>query len=214
MAVFENSTASIEDTFEVLSTSEIIGLGKNDDGVPYEIQIIAYKKTIFLLCEMLENNVFKSDLATLCKLHKEAAAEIDIRHPGEAGIIRTRKVYLSGVDYMPPAPDELKKILDCAFAEINKIEDPVDKAITLFMAISKIQPFTDVNKRTTLLMMNGILVENGYHPVFVPKKYKNDFRRALTDLYDMRDKKRMTVFFEMIAQKIMNRQIDRLIFKP
>lgn len=45
--------------------------------------------------------------------------------------------------------------------------------------MSRSQFFFDANKRTSVLMMNGILLSNGYYPVTVLKKIVKFFMQNL-----------------------------------
>lgn len=63
---------------------------------------------------------------------------------------------------------------------INKINNPLKRAIEIFLYLSKTQVFENCNKRTSFLMANKILIENGFgilHPPLnteLDRKYKLD----------------------------------------
>jgi hypothetical protein len=74
----------------------------------------------------------------------------------EWGTLRTGKVGISGMDYVPPVPD-----LGTVQRELTKFAEnygPTEKALDLFLWGIRAQLFWDSNKRTSLLAANKLLV--------------------------------------------------------
>lgn len=60
--------------------------------------------------------------------------------------------------HMPPAMDErdLQRLIDGAL----EVESPQERALNLFVAIARAQPFEDGNKRTGIFVANALLVRD------------------------------------------------------
>ena len=73
---------------------------------------------------------------------------------------------ISGTEYRPPHPGTA---LDAAFTSMlnNHFQAATieEKSFGLFLDAARAQFFYDGNKRTGQLMMNGVLLSNGYAPM-------------------------------------------------
>jgi Fic family protein len=148
-----------------------------------EQQILNQNRSVNLLFELIEKSEFRIDKPTLLKLHGKVAEEEAITW----GELRTSGVNIGGTDYLPPKADELSIIFEEGVKEINKIVHPIVKAITYFLFGAKSQFFFDGNKRTSRLMMNGILLDNGYPILNIKAKDKLEFNKVMIEFYDNDD---------------------------
>lgn len=98
------------------------------------------------------------------------------------GELRKSEVYISGTSWAPSIPVE-SEVYD-SIALLNKIEDPVDKALSYFCYLTKAQLFIDGNKRVAQLMANKILIENNIGILSVPVECLNGFRDNLISYYE------------------------------
>jgi len=155
-----------------------------------EQQILNQNKSVNLLFELIEKNEFNIDKTTLLKLHSKVAKEEAITW----GKFRTSGVNIGGTDYIPPKADELKSIFEEGAVEIKKINHPIIKAITYFLFASKSQFFFDGNKRTSRLMMNGILLDSGYPILNIKAKDKLEFNKVMIEFYNSNDIKKAIEF--------------------
>ncbi len=151
-----------------------------------EQQILNQNRSVNLLFTLLEKNEFHTDKSTLLKLHGKVAEEEAISW----GEFRASGVNIGGTDYIPPKADELNTIFENGVKEINKIAHPIIKAITYFLFGAKSQFFFDGNKRTSRLMTNGILLDNGYLILNIKAKDKLEFNKVMIEFYDNDDIKK------------------------
>ena len=152
-----------------------------------EQQILNQNRSVNLLFELIEKNEFHIDKSTLLKLHGKVAQEEAITW----GEFRTSGVNIGGTDYLPPKADELSVMFEEGVKEINEINRPIIKAITYFLFGAKSQFFFDGNnKRTSRLMMNGILLDNGYPILNIKAKDKLQFNKVMIEFYDNNDIKK------------------------
>jgi len=145
-----------------------------------EQQILNQNRSVNLLFELIEKNEFHINKPTLLKLHGKVAEEEAITW----GEFRTSGVNIGGTEYIPPKADELNSIFEDGVNEIKKINHPIIRAITYFLFGAKSQFFFDGNKRTSRLMMNGILLESGYPILNIKAKDKLEFNKVMIEFYD------------------------------
>jgi Fic family protein len=145
-----------------------------------EQQILNQNRSVNLLFELIEKDEFHLDKITLLKLHSKVAHEEALSW----GEFRTSGVNIGGTDYMPPRADELDGIFENGIEELEKVSHPIIRAIAYFLFGAKCQFFFDGNKRTARLMMNGILLSNGYPILNIKAKDKLEFNKAMVEFYD------------------------------
>lgn len=149
------------------------------------------------LVQLIEKNRFQLDEKTACLIHECVGNEEAL----EWGILRYSNVSTQGTDYLPPNADELQQLMMKGFSFLtNRIENPVERAVALFLFMSRSQFFFDANKRTSVLMMNGILISNGFYPLTVLKKDAEAFYARLGKFYETGDADGMMNYFAALAE--------------
>ena len=162
-----------------------------------EIQVILNLRDAW---QYVINNIDKEfNLEFICKINEFVARNESI----EWGALRTGKVEVTGTDYIPEIPNKTdveKKIND-----ILKIENTTERAIEYMLYGIKAQLFWDGNKRTSTIVANKIMIENGNGIIKVPDKKLEEFNILLSDYYtnDSKDK---------IKQFIYDNCIDGMTF--
>ena len=129
---------------------------------------------------MIQNDTFSVDKTSICKLHFEVANEEALLW----GKFRDANVNIGGTEYLPPIHTELEDIFAKGIKELENINDPILKAITYFLFGARMQFFFDGNKRTSRLVMNGILLSNGYPLLNIKAKNKLEFNTKMISFYD------------------------------
>ena len=145
-----------------------------------EQQILNQNKSVTLLLELIENNIFFVNKKIFLQLHNKVAFE----EAFEWGIFRKRGVNIGGTTYLPPLAEDLDNIFEAGLKEIKKIKHPIVKAISFFLFGAKCQFFYEGNKRTSRLMMNGILLDAGYPILNIKAKDKLELNRHMIDFYN------------------------------
>ena len=110
----------------------------------------------------------------------------------EWGVLRNGKVGINGVDYIPDIP-----IKEDVINNINKIlqeENVTEKAIDLMLYLMRSQVFWDGNKRTSMIIANKILIENGCGIITVKEENINEFNILLTQYYNTNNKNKIVEF--------------------
>ena len=162
----------------LLQTEEIIKYNRANNVAVDDVLTVVNLKRGF---EMLLNDIQEPLVETSKRINRIVAAE-DALFPGE---IRTGGVEVSTIQgrYVPPmlTEDEVKnqygKIL------IQDISD-TEKALRLFLFISKNQIFWDGNKRTALLTANKIMFDHGLGLLSIPEIVFEKFNDLLSMYYN------------------------------
>lgn len=162
----------------LLQTEEIIKYNRANNVAVDDVLTVVNLKRGF---EMLLNDVQEPLLETSKRINRIVAAE-DALFPGE---IRTGGVEVSTIQgrYVPPmlTEDEVNN----QYGEImNQEISETEKALRLFLFISKNQIFWDGNKRTALLTANKIMFSKGLGLLSVPESVFAKFNELLSMYYN------------------------------
>ncbi len=145
-----------------------------------EQQVLNQNRSVGLLFKMIENSTFRVDKKTICELHTLVARE-EALYWGE---FRDANVNIGGTDYLPPPAKELNSIFEDGIKNLKLIKDPIYKALCYFLFGARTQFFFDGNKRTSRLVMNGILLDNGLPILNIKAKDKLEFNTKMIEFYD------------------------------
>ena len=118
------------------------------------------------------------NLEFICKVNSYVSRNESL----EWGVLRTGKVGINGVDYIPDVPIK-EKVVD----EINSIlreECATKRAINLMFYLMRSQVFWDGNKRTSMIVANKIMIENGCGIITIKEEFINEFNNLLTKYYN------------------------------
>lgn len=148
-----------------------------------EKQILNQNESWSKLLELLENDKFALNKEIFCELHAIVAEEEAV----EWGKFRKSEVKIGGTEYRPPKSDRLDAVFNDGIKEIKKETSPVIQAFLMFLFCAVNQFFFDGNKRTGRLMMNGILLDNGYYILNINAKDRLEFNRHMIGFYDSQD---------------------------
>lgn len=141
----------------------------------------------------------KFDLKFICKINELVARNESI----EWGVLRKGIVEITGTKYIPeiPNPAEVQKEIE----EILKIENQTEQAIEYMLFGMRKQLFWDGNKRTSTILANKIMIQNGAGIIKVSDNHLEEFNKLLSEFYDTNNKKEIKEF-------IYNNCIDGIKF--
>ncbi len=152
---------------------------------------------------MLSTITSEFNLEYVCRLNDDISR-------GESlawGKLRTGQVGISGTDYIPDIPDydttdrELSSIL------ISERYSCTEKAIKIFLYVTRHQLFWDGNKRTATLCANKILIKEGKGIFTIPDKHILEFNERLLEYYNTNDESKIFGFlFECCIDGMPDRQ--------
>ncbi|MBF0194406.1 MAG: Fic family protein [Magnetococcales bacterium] len=145
-----------------------------------EQQILNQNKSVNYLLELLKTESFEVSLAAICELNYKVAFEESLKW----GVFRDGQVNIGGTDFKPPRAENLEQIFNNGVKEILTVENPIIRAICYFLFGAISQFFWEGNKRTSRLVMNGILVSNCYPILNIKAKDSLEFNKKMLEFYD------------------------------
>lgn len=126
----------------------------------------------------------------------------------EAGVYRTKQVFISGSQYPVPTPDKIEQLMSDFIAcqtELKQKYHPVEYAALVHKEFVFIHPFIDGNGRVARLLMNLVLLQQGYTIAVIPPVVRAQYIQALERAHvDDRP------FIDFIAQRVYETQKDYL----
>jgi len=137
---------------------------------------------------LLSNDFMKISLNLVTIIHTIIGANMESLTPDQVGRLREVPIYVGGVknhDFGIPDQDQLKEELDL----LNKIDDPVIKALETFLYLCKKQMFRDGNKRSASLVANFLLIKDSVGLISIKEELIPDFKILLIDWYENNNKR-------------------------
>ena len=110
----------------------------------------------------------------------------------EWGVLRTGKIGINGVDYVPPIPD--KQAVISQIETILKEENITSKSIHLMLYLMRAQVFWDGNERTSMIIANKILIQNGCGIISIKEENIREFNTLLTEYYNTGNQEKISTF--------------------
>jgi len=172
-------------TYSRLDTLHLIENGKAAPGkAALETQMILNHKTAI---ELLVENIDSAELNryTLMNLHS-ALSENLLPNPADEGRIRQHAVDIGKSVYRPiSTPQLLEQQFDMLLGKANQITDPFEQSFFMMVHLPYLQPFADINKRTSRLAANLPLFRANLCPLTFLDVPEQAYSRATLGVYEM-----------------------------
>jgi hypothetical protein len=102
---------------------------------------------------------------TITNLHALLADNL-LDQPAYAGRLRETPIGISSSSYIPTAiPQLISEIFELLLTKAAAIRDPFEQSLFLMVQLPYLQPFVDVNKRTSRLAANISLIKSNLVPL-------------------------------------------------
>jgi Fic family protein len=180
------SSSQLEgNTYSRLDTRKLIERGKAAQGKDsVETQMILNHKTaIELLVENIDTADF--DRYTLMNLHS-ALAENLLPNPEDEGRVRQHAVDIGQSVYRPlSVPQQIEDALDEMLDKARRIADPFEQSFFIMVHLPYLQPFADINKRSSRLAANLPLFRANLCPLTFLDVPEQAYSRAVLGVYEM-----------------------------
>jgi len=176
----EGNTLNLGQTRHLLETKLAIG-GKSVQEHNEVLGLDAALKYINMtLVDRVPGHITMQDIL---EIHKRVIGYVD---PVEAGLFRQTQVFVG--DFIPPHSSHIdllmRRFLDWLNDPENMLLHPVRFAALAHYKLVYIHPFTDGNGRTSRLLMNWILMQNGFPPVIIRKQDRLSYYQHLVTAND------------------------------
>lgn len=174
----EGNTYSLLETERLLKFSEVAA-GKNT----FEAQMILnHKNAIEFLVD--NANEIQFDHFTILNLHALLADNL-LGNPEACGRIRNIPVTIHGTIYQPPTiPQLIEEYLQKILIKASTIQDPFEQSFFIMVQLPYLQPFIDVNKRTSRLAANIALIKNNLCPLSFIGVTERDYIDSMLSIYE------------------------------
>lgn len=153
----EGNTLTMQETYLVVRQ----GLTISGKSMVEHLEAINHFEAIDFIEELVKNNDFLNE-KVVKQIHYLILKSID---KSNAGLYRKVPVMISGSSHIPPQPYLVAKQMEEVFEFYEKNKNtlhPVILAADMHEKIVTIHPFIDGNGRTTRLIMNLVLLMNGF----------------------------------------------------
>ena len=189
----EGNTLTLRETELVISRGLTIG----NKTLKEHFEAINHKEGIRYLYDFIKKKK-ELDENTLLVLHKTILRNIN---DTECGKYRNSNVMITGAVHIPPSAAKIQRLMNEFFEWYygNKTKIPIPCLAALaHYKIVNIHPFIDGNGRTARLLMNLILIQNGYPPAVILHVDRRKYYRVLKEA----DKDKYSSFIDFIGRSI------------
>lgn len=175
----EGNTLSLQETAYVLHEQRTVP----DKSLIEHLEVVNHAKAFDLVMQLAEENKKPSlTVPLILKIHQTVLQSIDDTH---AGIFRTCAIRIVGSQV--PRPNYLKvaQLMESFFARTNDAQEEyaIICAADALLEFVFIHPFIHGNGRTARLLLNLLLLQEGYPPIIIEVKnrfgYLTSIERAL-----------------------------------
>lgn len=138
--------------------------------------------------EVLNNINDELNLDFICKINSFVSRNESLKW----GVLRDGKVGISGTSYIPDIP--VYEIIEKELLDILKIGKITLRAIKFMLYGMRKQLFWDGNKRTSMIVANKIMIQNGKGIITVKEENLLEFNKLLTEYYDTGNDEKLIKF--------------------
>ncbi len=189
----EGNTLTKGETRLVIEEGITIG-GKS---IREHFEAINHKKAIdFIESIVKEKKPVTKDI--ICKINDLILTDIE---DDEKGAYRLRKVQIEGASFVPAMPRLVPKLMEEFLRWLNENKnriDIVDYAALVHEKFTFIHPFIDGNGRCARLLVNLLLMQQGFPPIVILKAERKKYIRTLEQAH----KENYAPFVSFIARNM------------
>jgi Fic family protein len=194
----EGNTLTLRETQLVVNEGFTIS-GKS---LREHLEVINHKQAILFIEEIIQEKTAFSEYI-LKQIHALVLYGIDREN---AGKYRQVPVMIAGSKHLPPQPYLLQSLMEDYFFFYQENKEnlhPVLLAAEMHERLVTIHPFIDGNGRTSRLVMNLILMQNGFPLAIIGGDVES--RMAYYDAFEkVETENSKTYFHHFIAEKVQN----------
>jgi Fic family protein len=201
----EGNTLTLSETALVIDK----GMTVSGKSLREHLEAINHYQAVLLLKEFVRDEIPLTE-HLIKQFHALILQSID---PKNAGVYRLQAVMISGSSHIPPAhfkvPQEMETCLAWFNQQVkNQTLHPVLLAAEIHERVVSIHPFIDGNGRTSRLIMNLLLMQNGYPIANISGSMES--RRFYYDALELCHSGDKNQFLLLVAQQVKD-SMKRLI---
>lgn len=184
----EKNKVKKEQIFDILQ-------GKKTDLTEREVKEVKNMNEALNKLVVMFKDERKFDQELIKDLHEEVVKNIM-----QGGIYRNVNIQIIGAIHQPPDPIKVYVKMERYFDKLEQLEG-MEKITYAHAELAKIHPFLDGNGRLTRLVLNYLLLQNGYVPILIDFKDKKEYIRNLEIYKVEKNIKPLQEFFEKLLLK-------------
>jgi Fic family protein len=201
----EGNTLTLRETDLVINE----GLTISGKSMREHLEAINHQEAIAYIKHLMDKNTTLNEREVL-SIHNLILRGIN---PEDAGRYRRVQVMIKGSSFMPPQPFMVSKEMEDFFIwyETNKNNlHPIILAAELHERLVTIHPFIDGNGRTSRLLMNLILLQNGYAIANIKGDYDSrmHYYNALETAQTKNNKEDFLLFVAQTEKECLERYLE------
>ena len=201
----EGNTLTLRETDLVINE----GLTISGKSMREHLEAINHVEAVAYIKQLIERN-FSFNERELLSVHNLILRGII---PEDAGRFRKVQVMIKGSSHMPPQPFLVPKQMEDYFLWMEENENklhPVILAAEMHERLVTIHPFIDGNGRTSRLIMNLILLQNGYVIANIKGDYETRMKyyQSLETAQTSGNKEDFILLIAQIEKECMQRYLD------
>ena len=204
-----SSNALEGNTLTLAETKVLLEDGLTAGGKPLKdcYEAVGHAKAYDYMLTIARSPQFLFTEEMILSLHRLFYMQTDEEN---AGKYRGRQVFITGTEYLPPAPEDVPKMMEEFVSEVNRVKDKLHPVLLAAFAHRKlvdIHPFVDGNGRTARLLMNMVLLNKGYPIANIPPILRMEYISALRIAQKAKNPSDRA-FNELIAECVLESQRD------
>lgn len=180
-----NSSRLEGNTYSLIETEHLLMLGKSDDPRRWrEAQMILnHKDAIEFIVEAPSELGYNR--YTFLNLHAMLADGL-LENSASEGRLRQIPVGVGGTVFHPlNIPQQIEEHFDSILHKTSQIQDPLEQSFFLMVHLPYLQPFEDVNKRTSRLAANLPLIQQNMSPLSFVDVPLKDYTDGILAVYEL-----------------------------
>ncbi len=199
------------------------GITVEGKSIVEHLEAINHAKAYEYIQKLQFNNLKKINQSIILNIHSLILQNID---PQNAGRYRTTPVRIAGSTVVLPNPIKVPDLMKQFIVWLhNSKKTPAEIAVEAHFKLVSIHPFADGNGRTARLLMNLILLTNGYPPTVISNQNRKQYIESIEkgqlkdDLSDYDDfmfravEKSFDSFFETVNAEDKKRPVAKIFLK-
>ena len=199
----EGNTLTLRETQVVLE-----GITVGGKSLKEHLEVINHEQAILFLDDLIKDKEPITEW-NIKNIHQLVLKEID---DDNAGKYRDENVKIKGAIHIPPdyliVPELMEKLI-INYEDWKKYH-PIIRAALLHGELVKIHPFVDGNGRTSRLVMNLSLMNNGYLQVIVKKEKRLQYYNALDKAHTTGDYTDFVKLVNELEIEMLNKYLELL----
>lgn len=175
-----NSNAIEGNTLTLLETKVVLeGITVGGKSLREHFEVVNHKEAVLYVEEIISNQEPLTE-HIIKQLHYLILKNIRDR---DAGKYREVNVFITGSKHVPPmnslVPPRMRELVDWLYSDEAGDLHPIERAAKFHHDFVYIHPFVDGNGRTGRLLMNLLLMQNGYPVTVIKNATRHEYYKAL-----------------------------------